>query len=56
VNVNTELREAYLAATRGMLEDVEEGRRVTSLHDAQAAAVQRVAEQKLAALQGTGGE
>jgi tagatose 1,6-diphosphate aldolase GatY/KbaY len=47
VNVNTELREAYLAATAARLEDALEGARVLELHAAQADAAARVAGAKL---------
>jgi len=39
VNVNTELRGAYLAATAAALADVGDGQRVLDLHRVQAAAV-----------------
>lgn len=47
INVNTELREAYLAATRRVLDDVLRGARVMDLHGVQADAVREVAEGKL---------
>jgi tagatose 1,6-diphosphate aldolase GatY/KbaY len=53
VNVNTELRRAYLNATRERLHEAIDGLRVMSLHDAQGAAVRRVVDQKLATLTGT---
>lgn len=43
VNVNTELREAYLAATADALPGVRTGARLAELHDAQVAAVEAVA-------------
>jgi tagatose 1,6-diphosphate aldolase GatY/KbaY len=48
VNVNTELREAYLAATEQALGPARDGARVLELHGRQAAAVQAVAAAKLA--------
>jgi ketose-bisphosphate aldolase len=50
VNANTELREAYLNATHDGLPDSLDGLRLSALHDAQSAAVRRVVEQKLDAL------
>jgi len=43
VNVNTELREAYLAATAETLPGIRAGARLAELHDAQVAAVEAVA-------------
>jgi tagatose 1,6-diphosphate aldolase GatY/KbaY len=43
VNVNTELREAYLEATAAALSRVRPGARLAELHDAQVAAVEAVA-------------
>jgi tagatose 1,6-diphosphate aldolase GatY/KbaY len=51
-NVNTELRAAYLAATRDGIEAVADGLRVLALHEAQTAAVRSAAEQKLDLLAG----
>ena len=48
VNVNTELREAYLAATAAQLPSVVEGLRLLELHQAQRAAVAEVVAAKLA--------
>jgi ketose-bisphosphate aldolase len=50
VNVNAELREAYLAATREHLDAASDGLRVMGLHDSQAAAVRTVVDAKLDAL------
>jgi tagatose 1,6-diphosphate aldolase GatY/KbaY len=50
VNVNTELRQAYLARTAAGLPAALDGARLLALHQAQAQAVQEVAEAKLAAL------
>jgi tagatose 1,6-diphosphate aldolase GatY/KbaY len=50
VNVNTELRIAYLDATRESLPDAVDGTRLTVLHAAQVAAVQSVVQAKLAVL------
>jgi len=47
VNLNTELREAYLVATADALPGVRAGARLADLHDAQVAAVEAVARQKL---------
>lgn len=52
MNANTELRQAYLAATRERLEDSLDGLRLGGLHDAQSAAVRAVADEKLEALLG----
>ena len=51
-NVNTELRAAYLAATRRSLDVAEDGLRVLALHDAQVEAVRGIAESKLGLLEG----
>jgi tagatose 1,6-diphosphate aldolase GatY/KbaY len=51
-NVNTELRGAYLAATRAGLDTAEDGLRVLALHDAQVEAVRGVADSKLDLLEG----
>ena len=48
VNVNTELREAYLAATAAALAGAQDGHRVLDLHQSQSAAVRAVAAAKLA--------
>jgi len=53
-NVNTELRAAYLAATRDGLDAADDGLRVLALHDAQVNAVRGVAESKLDLLEGDG--
>ena len=50
VNFNTELREAYLAATADRLPGVREGARVLELNGAQAAAVAQIVERKLEVL------
>lgn len=47
LNVNTELREAYLAATAAALPGVRAGARLADLHDAQVAAVEAVAREKM---------
>lgn len=52
VNANTELREAYLRATREGLADSLDGMRLSRLHDAQTAAIGAVVEEKLDALAG----
>lgn len=49
INVNTELRGAYLAATQDILPSVLAGNRLAELHRAQAAAVADVVRAKLAA-------
>jgi ketose-bisphosphate aldolase len=54
VNVNTELREAYLTATREHLDDAADGLRVMVLHEAQAAAVSAAVDRKLDAFSGAG--
>ena len=54
VNVNAELREAYLAATRERLDEASDGLRVMALHEAQAAAVGGVVDAKLQVLGGAG--
>lgn len=43
INVNTQLRQAYLAATEDALRGVRAGARLAELHDAQVAAVEAVA-------------
>ena len=48
VNVNTELREAYLDATAAAIAPALDGARVLELHARQAAAVEAVAAAKLA--------
>jgi ketose-bisphosphate aldolase len=50
VNVNTELRQAYLSRTAAALPAALDGARLLALHRAQADAVREVAEAKLAAL------
>jgi ketose-bisphosphate aldolase len=52
VNVNAELRAAYLAATRERIGEAVDGLRVMALHEAQAAAVGAVVDAKLAVLGG----
>jgi tagatose 1,6-diphosphate aldolase GatY/KbaY len=47
VNVNTELREAYLAMTRGRIDEVTDGARVLELNRDQAAAVAEIVGRKL---------
>ena len=55
INVNTELRQAYLEATREHLPVLIAEAQLADLHDAQTAAVERVVEAKLEAYtQGTG--
>src|SRR5207344_3323917 len=54
INVNTELRSAYLGATADALPAALEGSRLNALHAAQSAAVGRVIEAKLRAF-ATGG-
>ena len=54
VNVNTELRQAYLAATEGMIGSVLAGSRLNALHTAQVSAVEGVIAAKLRAFD-TGG-
>lgn len=49
VNVNTELRGAYLRATAGVLDTVVDGSRLSALHASQIAAVEAVAAGKLRA-------
>jgi ketose-bisphosphate aldolase len=49
INVNTELRAAYLDATAGAIERALDGSRLADLHDAQVAAVQAVVASKLTA-------
>jgi tagatose 1,6-diphosphate aldolase GatY/KbaY len=48
VNVNTELRDAYLAATVELAASVAGGANLLALHEAQRAAVRRVMDEKLA--------
>ncbi len=55
INVNTELRTAYLGATADVLPSVLEGGRLNALHAAQSAAVERVVSAKLAAFAARGG-
>ncbi len=52
VNVNTELRQAYLEATAATIGDVIESAHVAKLHAAQTAAVGRVVDEKLDVLAG----
>jgi len=52
INANTELRGAYLRATRDALDAAEDGLRVLSLHDAQTASVRRLVAEKLVAFEG----
>jgi fructose/tagatose bisphosphate aldolase len=47
INVNTELRDAYLDATRAALPDAVEGLRVMALHRAQTDAVQQLVDEKI---------
>ena len=54
VNVNTELRQAYLGATGETLPQALPGARVAALHAAQTEAVRRVVDEKLAILAGGG--
>jgi ketose-bisphosphate aldolase len=49
INVNTELRTAYLGATRGGLDQALDGSRLAALHAAQVAAVEEVVAGKLRA-------
>lgn len=49
INVNTELRGAYLEATKAQMPRVLSGSQVAALHRAQVAAVERVVERKLQA-------
>jgi tagatose 1,6-diphosphate aldolase GatY/KbaY len=56
INVNTELRQAYLAATRLTIDSVLEGSRLNALHAAQAAAVEQVVAAKLRAFDTGGSE
>jgi ketose-bisphosphate aldolase len=51
-NANTELRAAYLDATREGLDEALDGMRLLGLHDAQSAAVRRAVESKLNAFAG----
>jgi ketose-bisphosphate aldolase len=55
INVNTELRQAYLAATEGIIGAVLAGSRVNALHSAQASAVEDVVAAKLRAFDTRGG-
>jgi ketose-bisphosphate aldolase len=55
VNVNTELREAYLAASARHLSAVRDGARLLELHARQRAAVEAVAAVKLAGYNADGG-
>lgn len=52
VNVNTELRGAYLAATARTIGEVMKGSRLAALHSAQVAAVEEVVAAKLRLLEG----
>ncbi|HEY3764460.1 MAG TPA: class II fructose-bisphosphate aldolase [Gaiellales bacterium] len=52
VNINTELRRAYLVATSAALPHVLDGADITALHDAQIRALREVAVDKLGALEG----
>jgi tagatose 1,6-diphosphate aldolase GatY/KbaY len=54
VNVNAELRDAYLGATREHLDEAADGLQVMRLHESQNAAVRAVIEGKLAAFAGGG--
>ena len=54
ININTELRQAYLAATEGMIGSVLAGSRLNALHTAQVSAVEGVIAAKLRAFD-TGG-
>jgi fructose/tagatose bisphosphate aldolase len=54
VNVNTELRDAYLAASERHLHDARNGLRLLELHARQREAVQAVAAIKLANCNGNG--
>jgi ketose-bisphosphate aldolase len=55
VNVNTELRDAYLAASEEHLAAVREGSRLLELHTRQRAAVKAIAAAKLASYNANGG-
>lgn len=55
INVNTELRQAYLAATEGIIGSVLAGSRVNALHTAQVSAVEDVVAAKLRAFDTRGG-
>jgi ketose-bisphosphate aldolase len=48
INVNAELREAYLEATARVLPEARTGSRLAELHDAQVAAVEAVTREKIA--------
>jgi ketose-bisphosphate aldolase len=54
INVNTELRQAYLAATEGMIGSVLAGSRLNALHTAQMSAVEGVIAAKLRAFDSGG--
>jgi ketose-bisphosphate aldolase len=54
INVNTELRDAYLAASELHLQEALDGSRLLGLHGRQRAAVGEVAARKLALYNGTG--
>jgi tagatose 1,6-diphosphate aldolase GatY/KbaY len=56
INVNTELRQAYLAATGATIGSVLEGSRLNALHAAQVAAVEQVVAAKLRAFDSGGSE
>jgi tagatose 1,6-diphosphate aldolase GatY/KbaY len=55
VNVNTELREAYLAASERHLSEVRDGARLLELHARQREAIEAVAAVKLASYNANGG-
>jgi tagatose 1,6-diphosphate aldolase GatY/KbaY len=55
VNVNTELRAAYLLATQAALPSVRDGLEVMAMHDAQSRAVRSAVERKLDLLGGADG-
>jgi ketose-bisphosphate aldolase len=55
VNVNTELREAYLAASEEHLDAVRDGARLLELHARQREAVKSIADAKLRTYNGSGG-
>lgn len=52
INVNTELREAYLNATRSSLPDALDGLRLIDLHQAQTAAVHQLVDEKIGVFTG----
>ncbi|HMG97716.1 MAG TPA: class II fructose-bisphosphate aldolase [Gaiellales bacterium] len=54
ININTELRQAYLAATEGMIGSVLAGSRLNALHTAQMSAVEGVIAAKLRAFDSGG--